>query len=110
MRWRAHLGLILSATAAMAQSIVSARAGLISFIQGPVFVDERPAKITQKTPLQMKDGQTLRTGRSRAEVALSPVIMLRLNNTTSVTLKNTRLADTQIVLDRGSAYVEVLAM
>ena len=109
------LGLLLfCATGALfplhAQKVVSARAGLITYLQGSAFVDgKRVALKTARFP-QMKDGESFSTGRGRAELLLAPGVILRLAENSQVRMDDTRLADTRVTLQRGDALIEVVQL
>ena len=93
-----------------AQKVVSARAGLITYLQGPAFLDgKRVALKTARFP-QMHDGETLSTGRGRAELLLSPGIVLRLAENSQVRMDDTRLSDTRITLQQGEALIEIVQL
>lgn len=91
----------------LGQPVVSVRAGLITFAQGFVAVDGQHT--SQRTPHfpQLKDGETLATARGRVELLLAPAAVLRLGENSQIRITDTRLADTQITLDRGDALIEI---
>ena len=93
-----------------AQKVVSARAGLITYLQGPAFVDgKRVVLKTARFPL-MKDGESLSTGRGRAELLLAPGVILRLSENSQVRMDDTQLANTRVTLQRGDALIEVVRL
>jgi hypothetical protein len=106
------LGLLLFVAAGLlaAQKVVSARAGLITFVQGPVFVDGRRVALKATRFPQMKNGEALSTNRGRAELLLAPGVVLRLAENSQVLLEDTQLADTHVLLERGDALIEVLQL
>jgi hypothetical protein len=87
--------------------IVSARAGLIDYCTGNVTLDTERVRPGARTR-QMQPGQTLSTGRGRAEVLLAPGIVMRLGDDTSIRIEDTRLEDTQVAIEKGSAFIEVV--
>ncbi len=105
---RRLISALLFVPVALAQPVVSARAGLVSYIEGPVSVDGQPISVTLDHVVQMKDGQVLQTERGLAEMFLSPGTVLRLGNSASVKFQTTKLADTQLSIETGTALVEVL--
>src|ERR1041385_6148350 len=112
---RLRLGLLLLwscafASQLVAQKVVSARAGLITYLQGPTFVDGNRVILKSARFPQMKDGDTLSTLRGRAELLLAPGVVLRLAENSQVRLASTDLADTQVTLERGDALIEVLQL
>jgi hypothetical protein len=95
---------------AIAQKVVSARAGLISYLQGAAFVDGKRVVLKIARFQQMKDGETLSTRGGRAELLLAPGIVLRLAENSEVRMENTDLADTRVTLRRGDALIEVVQL
>jgi hypothetical protein len=93
-----------------AQKVVSAKAGLISYLQGPAFVDGKRVFLKTARFQQMKNGETLSTGRGRAELLLAPGVVLRLSENSQVCLDDNQLADTRITLQRGDALIEIVQL
>src|ERR1041385_1093750 len=93
-----------------AQKVVSARAGLISYLQGPVFVDGKRVVLQPGRFPQMKDGEMLSTGRARAELLLSPGVVLRLAENSQVRMDHTQLDDTRVTLQRGEMLIEAVQL
>ena len=106
------LGLLLFCVGSsiFAQKVVSARAGLITYLQGSAFVDGKPVVLKTARFPQMRDGETLSTGRGRAELLLAPGVILRLAENSQVRMDDTQLADTRITLQRGEALIEVVQL
>lgn len=104
---------LLSMTAhpAMAQLVVSAKAGLVQYVEGEVFLADEPARLPKIAPgnyLQMENGQSLRTAQGRAELLLTPDAYLRLGENSLLKLEQNMPTNTQLALERGSALIEVL--
>jgi hypothetical protein len=93
-----------------AQKVVSARAGLITYVQGFASLDNRRVAIKPTRFPQMKDGEALSTGRGRAELLLAPGVILRLAENSRVRLTDTQLSDTHVEIERGDALIEVLQL
>jgi hypothetical protein len=93
-----------------AQKVVSARAGLISYLQGPVFVDGKRVVLKTTRFQQMENGQILSTGRGRVEMLLAPGVPLRLAENSQLRIDDTQLADTRITLQRGEALIEIVQL
>jgi FecR protein len=93
-----------------AQKVVSARAGLITYLQGPAFVDGKRVVLKTTRFPQMKDGETLATGRGRAELLLAPGAVLRLSENAQLRMDDTQLADTHVTLMRGDALIEIVQL
>jgi len=98
----------LSASAALAQSVVGAQAGTIQFVTGEVLVDGLPVHPSPVHFPALKDGQVLQTGRGRAEVTVAPEVFLRLGTRSAVRLTDTQLTSTQVEQIRGRLLIEVV--
>jgi len=93
-----------------AQKVVSAKAGLITYLQGPAYVDGKRVVLKTARFPQMKSGETLSTGRGRAELLLAPGVVLRLSENAQVRLDDNQLADTRVTLQRGDALIEIVQL
>jgi hypothetical protein len=95
-----------------AQKVVSARAGLLTYLQGSVSIDGKPVVLKTARFPQMKDGETLSTGpdRDRVEVLLAPGIVLRLAQNSQVRMDGTDLSDTRVTFQHGEALIEVIRL
>lgn len=94
-----------------AQKVVSARAGLITYVQGPAFVDGKRVLLKATRFPQMRNGEALSTtGRGRAELLLAPGVVLRLAENSQVRMGETQLSDTHVGIERGDALIEVLQL
>ena len=95
-----------------AQKVVSARAGLLTYVQGSVLIEGKPVVLKTARFPQMKPGETLSTGpgRGRAEVLLAPGIILRLVENSQIRMDSTDLSDTRITLQQGDALIEVVQL
>src|SRR5215469_221692 len=102
--------LLMCASPAHAQYVVSARAGTIHFTQGEVYLDAQPARATPLSFPLMADGQVLRTGNGRAEVLLAPGVFLRLDSQAAMKMLNGQLENTQVELQKGTALIEVVQL
>jgi hypothetical protein len=91
-----------------AQYMVSARAGVIQYIEGEVFGEGRLPLLLTDHYLQMENGQSLRTKQGRAELLLSPGAYLRLGENGLLRIEQNRLDDTRLTLVQGSALIEVV--
>jgi len=111
--WILALAVILLALAAFpvaAQPVVSAKAGAIDYVEGKVYLgDELVAPSATKFP-DIKENAVVRTTDGRAEVLLTPGIVLRLAENSTFRMISNRLIDTRVELQRGSAVVEVDAI
>jgi hypothetical protein len=100
------LALLGLAFPANAQSVISARSGVIHFLDGDVYVDDRPLQAHLGRFETVPEGAELRTGQGRAELLLTPGVFLRLGEKSRIRMKANDLADTQVELLNGSAILE----
>jgi len=99
--------LVLAASGAWAQNVVSAKAGLVHLVEGDAFLNDQKLqpKITEFPDI--KEGNVLKTAEGRVEVLLSPGSFLRLGEDSSFQMISTRLSDVRLEVTKGSAIVEV---
>jgi len=89
------------------QSVRSTRSGLIYFFEGYVFIgDEQLQQRFGRFP-EVGEGRVLRTELGRAEVLLTPGVILRVDENSAIRMVSNSLSDTRIELLRGSAILEV---
>lgn len=100
--------LLMMAGGAQAQYVVSAKAGIVQFVAGDVFLDDTPVRFSKGNYVQMDNGQSLRTGRGLAELLLGTNVYLRLGTNSQLKMYQNQLIDTQLALERGSAIIEVV--
>ena len=114
MAWPAKFGLLILCGALIprshAQKVVSARAGLITYLQGPAFLDGKRVVLKTARFPQMKDGEILSTGRGRAELLLSPGVVLRLAESSQLRMDDAQLSNTRVTLLQGEALIEVVQL
>lgn len=91
---------------AACQEVISAHSGTVHFSEGAVFVDDQPLQRKAATFPSIKEGSTLRTEKGRAEVLLTPNVVLRLDENSALRLGSNSLTDTQIEFLRGSAIID----
>jgi hypothetical protein len=105
-----QVGLALAVLAAqipaLAQSVVSTHSGVVYFFTGSVFIgNERLEQKFGRFP-DIGEGRELRTEQGRAEVLLTPGVILRVAENSSIRLLSSQLADTQVELLSGSTILE----
>jgi hypothetical protein len=102
------VGVILCvfALVAEAQSVISAKSGLVNLADGKVLIDGKQVAVKPGIVPQLKDTQSLETGDGRAEVLLTPGVVLRLAENSSIRMLDTRLTDSRVELTSGSAIIE----
>ena len=84
-----------------AQPVISARAGLIEFADGVVFLNGDLLRQLPGRFGQMNEGSELRTQAGRAEVILTPGVFLRIGDDSAVQMIANHLADTRLRLSRA---------
>lgn len=89
-----------------AQSVVSARAGLVHFFEGSVSVDGQPLEQKFGKFYEVRQGSELRTDDGRAEVLLTPGVFIRIDQNSSMRMLSTRLSDTRVEFIGGSASLD----
>jgi len=97
--------LALTATPGLAQYVVSAKSGTVNLTEGQVQLDGRTLASVSHYP-DIKEGSVLSTADGRAEVLLTPGVVLRLGDHASLKMITNRLIDTRVELLGGKAVVE----
>lgn len=103
------LGLALGglvAGSAFSQSVISAHSGVVHYIQGDVFLGDKPVNPKPSEFAEVKNGGVLRTAEGRAEVLLTPGVFIRVGENSSVRMVSNRLSDTRVEILSGEAIVE----
>jgi hypothetical protein len=98
--------LALVAIPASAQPVVSAKSGLVSYIEGKVFVGDQELQSSLTSFPEVKEKMTLHTTEGRAEILLTPGVFLRVGENSSFRMITNRLIDTRLEILTGSAVVE----
>jgi len=96
----------LLALPADAQSVISARSGVVHFFEGAVSLGGEPLEPHLGKFPCMTEGAELRTAQGRAEVLLTPGVFLRLGEKGTIRLVDNDLSDTRVEILAGSAIVE----
>ena len=99
----------LAAYAAYGQSVVSVRSGLINFAEGEVFLSGQPVELKAGKFPEVREGAELRTEAGRAEVLLTPGMVMRVGPDSAIMMTSASLIDTRVEFRRGSAVIEVSA-
>jgi hypothetical protein len=100
------LALVFSATAVFAQQMISARSGMIHYIEGKVFAGDEQLDGKFGNFPQIKENQVVRTEEGRAEVLLTPGVFLRTGENSSFRMITNRLIDTRLEFLTGSVLLE----
>lgn len=101
------LGFVFGAGGALAQNLISAKAGVVHLAEGDVFLNGEAIhpKVTEFPSI--KEGGLLRTGDGRAEVLLAPGGFLRMAEESEFRMVSTRLSDIRLDVTRGAVLIEV---
>ena len=108
-------GAVVFAGMALAQKVISAKSGLILFVQGRVSVDgggldtgARPLPLKSGNLYrQLKGGERVSTQRGRAEILLNPGTVLRLGDISRMRMDEIKITDACVSLESGAAVVTV---
>jgi hypothetical protein len=97
---------LCSGIAAFGQSVISARSGLVHYVEGRVLLDDKAIESKFGSFPELKENSVLKTEDGRAEVLLTPGVFLRVGESSSVRMITNRLIDTRLELLAGSAVLE----
>jgi len=98
--------LSLALVQAMAQTAISARSGMVHYVEGRVMLAAQPVESKFGQFPEVKENQVLATEAGRAEVLLSPGVFLRMDENSSIRMITNRLIDTRVEVERGTVMVE----
>ena len=90
------------------QEVVSAYAGTVHYFEGAVLIDDHPLEHKAAVFSSIPNGSTLRTEKGRAEVLLTPGVVLRLDEDSSIQMVSNALTDTRIEFVKGAALLDTL--
>jgi hypothetical protein len=93
------------ALTAHAQSVISIRSGVVHYFEGAVTVAGHPLDHQLGKFPMIPEGAELRTEQGRAEVLLTPGVILRVGRDSAIRMVGTALADTRVELLEGAAMV-----
>jgi len=89
-----------------AQSVISAKAGLVHYTEGKVFIADKEVAPKNGDFPEMKAGEVLRTEEGRAEVLLTPGVVLRIAENSSFKLIGNKVEDIRLEMLAGSVLIE----
>lgn len=107
-RWLPALAAGIVTSAAWGQAIVSARAGAIHHIEGRVLVEGQPLERKFGEFPNLAEGSLLSTELGRVELLLTPGVIVRLGEESTLRMLSTRLTDTRLELVAGTALIEAM--
>src|ERR1022692_427211 len=108
--WKASLSvavLAFAALPALAQPVISAKSGVVSYVVGTVKVGDEVVKPSETKLTEVKENAVLRTEEGRAETLLTLGTILRTGDNSSFKMLTNRLIDTRVELLTGTHIVEV---
>lgn len=99
---------LLSAAFCMAQNIAPAHSGTVHYFEGDVSVDgvKLVSQVARFTDL--KEQSVLQTGMGRAEILLTPGVLLRVGENSSVKMLDNRLISTRVEFVSGVSMLEAV--
>jgi hypothetical protein len=95
-----------SVGALSAQSVISAKSGLVHYTEGDVTVASKPVVDKPGVFAEVKKDEQLETTQGRAEVLLTPGVFLRVGEQSAIRMLNASLADTRVEMINGRAMLE----
>lgn len=99
--------LLVGASSAWAQQVISAHSGVIHFVEGQVTLEGKLIQPKFAEFPDVKNGQTLASQDGRAEVLLTPGVILRIGENSSFKMISNSRSDTRLQVLSGEAVVEV---
>jgi len=87
-----------------AQSIIPAKAGLVSYA-GEAYIDDHPVEVSPTRFSAMNDNAVLRTGWGRAEVLLGPCSAMWVEQQSALRMVSSALSDVRLTVLRGSVII-----
>ncbi len=101
-------GVFVTAMCAMPQAYtISAKPGVVNYIEGNAFVNGRPVSATKLKSTFLNANDTLSTDIGKAEVLLTPGVFLRIGDNSRIRMVSPSLTDIQVQLEQGEAMIEV---
>jgi len=103
----ARLGAALFATGLLVAAGASvARPGTVNYAEGSVTLAGQSIGARQIGQAEVAEGQVLATAHGKAEMLLTPGVLLRLGDNSALKMLSPSLTDTRVELLRGEAMVE----
>lgn len=100
-------GGLVSLTPVFSQSVISAKAGVIHYVEGDVTVNDQKLVMQVSKFPDLKNKEELRTEEGRVELLLAPGSFLRLNDKSAVRMDSNSIVATKLTLLDGTALIEV---
>jgi hypothetical protein len=96
----------LAAAGCMAQNVAPSHSGTVHYFEGDVSIDGTKLVSQSGRFSDLKEQSTLQTTQGRAEILLTPGVLLRVGENTSVKMLDSRLMSTRVELFSGTAMME----
>lgn len=97
---------VFTVVPANGQAVISTHSGVVHYFEGAVYLDDQPLEPHPGRFPTMPEGSQLRTARGRAEVLLTPGVVIRLDENSAIRMLSDSLEDSRVELIAGSAMVE----
>jgi hypothetical protein len=97
---------LLLASLASAQTVISARSGLVHYVEGEAWIDDVRTEPKAGEFPEVKEKSVFRTAEGRAEILMNSGVFLRVGENSSVRMLSNRLIDTRVELVSGHVMVE----
>jgi hypothetical protein len=81
--------------------------GTLNYVEGEASIGSNSLDSKSIGSAELQAGQSLTTGKGKAEVLLTPGVFLRVGNNSSVKMISPSITDTEIDLEKGHAMIEV---
>ncbi len=99
-------GALAASSYLCAQSVVSVHSGVVHFLEGSVSIDGLPLTPKFGKFYDIQPGSKLETDRGRAEILLTPGVILRVDDNSSIRMVSNRLNGTRVEFVGGSAALD----
>jgi hypothetical protein len=90
----------------LAQNAISAKSGMVNYVEGTVSLDGQPVKVKIDNFPSIRNGSELRTEEGRAEVLLGPGVFMRLGENSAVRMVSNDIMSSRLEFLGGSVIVE----
>jgi len=85
----------------------AARPGTINYVEGQVALSGQPLDANSIGEVALDSGQSLTTQNGKAEILLTPGVIVRLGGSSKTTMISSEPTNTRMSIDQGEAFVEV---
>src|SRR5215472_3395853 len=108
-RWRIKIAasFFLGVLTLPAWAAKAGQPGSVNYVEGQVSINGQPVDTESIGSLALQPGQSLSTGNGKAEILLTPGVLLRVDDASSIEMVSASLTNTEVKLDQGRAMVDV---